>query len=222
VTAVTGALLFVQIFFVICIIQIFFIADTLQKIVKYKKMIKKIKTIVIAASLVFSACQNNSKTNTSSDQDTSKVTTDNDTQKIAAIDTQKVKKDSVAVVKNSNVPYAVAEKYFVKNNVDKIEDPKIVTQEKFSELFGTATTMGKGGKPTKIDFDKEYVIALALPSTEFETSILPVSLVKNEKKEIVFTYRINKGKKQTFSIRPALAIIVDKTNDGKVVVKEQK
>jgi hypothetical protein len=185
-------------------------------------MIKKIKTIVIAASLVFSACQNNSKTNASSDRDTSKVTTNNDTQKIAAIDTQKVQKDSVVAIKNVNVPYVVAEKYFVKNTVNSIDVPKIGTQEEFNEIFAAATTMGKNGKPTRIDFTRQFVIAIALPATEYETSILPVSLVKNEKKEIVFTYRVNKGKKQTFSIRPALVIIVDKTNDGKVVVKEQK
>jgi len=60
------------------------------------------------------------------------------------------------------------------------------------------------------------------PGTEYSTTINPVSLQKNDKGEIILTYKIKKGNKQTYTIKPSLAIIVDKTNNGQVVLKEQK
>ena len=55
----------------------------------------------------------------------------------------------------SDIPYIVAERYFLKNNVSDISEPKITTQKEFDELFGAAAVMGKNGMPTKIDFAKE-------------------------------------------------------------------
>lgn len=121
-----------------------------------------------------------------------------------------------------DVPYTLAEHYFVKNTVKEFnKDPKITTSEKFNEVFGMATTMGPSGKPTDIDFAKQYVIAIVQPETDYSTRITPVSLQKSGD-EIVFTYKIEKGEKQTYTIRPTLAIIVDKAHDGKLVVKEQQ
>ena len=54
---------------------------------------------------------------------------------------------------NSNeVAFEVAKNYFFKNNQEIPSSPKITTSEEFGKLFGMATTMGKEGKPTEIDF----------------------------------------------------------------------
>ena len=53
-----------------------------------------------------------------------------------------------------DVSYILAANYFVKNTVNQLDNPKIETAEKFNEIFGMATTMGKEGKPTEIDFSK--------------------------------------------------------------------
>ena len=61
---------------------------------------------------------------------------------------------------NSNeVAFEVAKNYFFKNDHEIPASPKITTAEEFGKLFGMATTMGKDGKPTEIDFTKQFVLA---------------------------------------------------------------
>jgi len=100
-------------------------------------MANKIFTIAIATSIIFSACHNNSNSGVKSDKDTQKITT--------IQDTQKVKKETAVVVKFTDVPFTIAQRYFVKNTVKSMDNPKIETAEKFKEFFGAATTMGKNG-----------------------------------------------------------------------------
>jgi hypothetical protein len=85
-----------------------------------------------------------------------------------------------------------------------------------------ATTMGKDGKPTEIDFAKQYVIAVILPETDLMTTVEPVSLQKNETGEITLTYKSVVGQKQTFTTMPNFAIIVDKTETGNITLKKIK
>lgn len=122
----------------------------------------------------------------------------------------------------TDLTYTIAKNYFVKNDVKVLDNPEIETAEKFNTIFGMAPTMENSGEPTKIDFKNQYVIAVVLPETSSETTIKPVSLQKNDKNEIVFTYKVSVGQKQTYTITPCIAIIVDKANDGKVVLNEQK
>jgi len=81
---------------------------------------------------------------------------------------------------NEEVPYKEAKNYFVKNNIDaRIDMPKFETQQEFDKVFGMATTMGENGKPTPIDFSKEFVVAqIENPSTQ-STELKPVSIRKN-------------------------------------------
>ena len=75
---------------------------------------------------------------------------------------------------NSNeVAFEVAKNYFFKNDHEIPASPKITTAEEFGKLFGMATTMGKDGKPTEIDFTKQFVLAIALPVTNLATEITP-------------------------------------------------
>lgn len=141
--------------------------------------------------------------------------------KQAQADTSNV--DSVNVetaVGAADIPYTPIERYFVKNTVKSIENPKITTPEAFDNVFGAAAVMGEGGKPTVIDFSKQYVIAVVLPETEYATTLSPVSLQKNENGEVQFTYKVEKGEKQTYTQRPCLVILVDKAQEGNVVLKE--
>jgi hypothetical protein len=154
----------------------------------------RIFSLALAVGLFFAACKTSDKT--------AKTSTEN---------TKGMEK----------VAYTVAKNYFVKNTVVEFNTPKIETAEEFEANFGMATTMGADGKPTDIDFAKQFVIAVVLPSTDYATKINAISLVKNAAGELVFNYKVETGKeKQSYTMRPMLAIIVDKTVVGKVVLKQ--
>ena len=55
------------------------------------------------------------------------------------------------------VAFQIAKNYFFKNDQKIPANPKITTEEEFNKLFGMATTMGKDGMPTDIDFSKSYM-----------------------------------------------------------------
>ena len=122
----------------------------------------------------------------------------------------------------TDISYTVAKNYFVKNTVKELDNPKIETEEKFHEIFGMATTMGKDGMPTDIDFDNQYVIAIILPETDLMTDVFPVSLQKDENGEITLTYKTVIGEKQSYTTRPNFQIIVNKAENGIIKLKEEK
>lgn len=133
------------------------------------------------------------------------------------------KNESVTTVEQtSGIAYTVANRYFLKNTVKEIPSPKITTQEEFDSLFGMATVMGPDGRPTEIDFSKQYVIAVSKPETDIDTELAPVGLQKNAAGDVVFTYKVTTGEKRSYTIVPCLIIIVDKAYDGNVVLNETK
>jgi len=101
-----------------------------------------------------------------------------------------------------DIPFTVAKNYFVKNTVKQggLENPKIETKENFDSVLGASRTMNKDGRATEI---------------------APVSLQKDDKNRVELNYRLTKGNKQSFKIRPVLIVIVDKIHDGPVSIKEQ-
>src|SRR5699024_5171205 len=115
---------------------------------------------LITALLIMSSCQNTDK----KDESTIPVEETTDTEK------KDVKTD---------IPYKIAENYFLKNTVEEVDQTKIETSDQFEEYFGMATTMGEKGTPTPIDFSREYVIPIALQKTRHKTQINPVSLVQD-------------------------------------------
>ena len=117
--------------------------------------------------------------------------------------------------------YEVAKNYFFKNDQQIPASPKITTEEEFNKLFGMATVMGKDGKPTSIDFTKQFVLAIVLPVTDMATEINPVKVeVKSD--SLFYTYDVKTGEKQTFSIQPVSIIILDKQyEDNKVVLNKE-
>lgn len=116
---------------------------------------------------------------------------------------------------DKSVPFTIAENYFVRNDVTDHKPRVIETEEDFNNTFGMATTMGENGKPTSIDFDSEFVIAVLLPPTNKETNIKPVSLVKENK--LVLTLSVETGNvEHSYTMQPCLILIVDKQYKSEV------
>ena len=129
--------------------------------------------------------------------------------------------NSVSAVENngesSEVAFEVAKNYFLKNNQMIPETPKITTEEEFNKLFGMATTMGEEGKPTTIDFTKQFVLAIVLPQTDMATEISPVKL-EEQGDSLLYTYEIKTGEKLSFTIQPVSIIIIDKQYENKEII----
>lgn len=166
-------------------------------------MTRQILVLATASSLLFTACQSNLKVASAENKNSIIVTSQNET-------------------KSADVSFTVAKNYFVNNNVIKLDNPKIETAENFNTVFGMAPLMGAEGKPTEIDFTNQYVIAVVLPETNLTTTIEPVSLQKNTKNEITLTYKYLVGQSQSFTTRPNFAIIVKRSENGNILLKEIK
>lgn len=123
--------------------------------------------------------------------------------------------------KNTDIDFIVAKNYYVKNSVETIDNPKIETLDDFKKIFGMATLQGDEGKPTEIDFDNQFVIAVVMPPSNTEIILTPVSLSNNNENKLEFTYSIQKGVEQTHTIKPCLIIIVDKKYNADVVLVEK-
>jgi len=115
------------------------------------------------------------------------------------------------------VPFEVAKNYFFNNGQDIPESPKITQAEDFEMLFGMATFAGEDGKPTEIDFAKEFVLAIILPATDIETEITPIKVIEKGD-SLLYTYNIRTGEKQSFSTQPLAIIILDKQYKDKEVI----
>ncbi len=134
-------------------------------------------------------------------------------------DSTKIKASECAVTMvEGDIPYTVAEHYFVRNDLSALPPEKIVSENDFNANFGMAAIMGDNGMPTKIDFKRQYVISVTLPETNIHTEIVPVGLKKADDGKIIFSYQIKLGGKLTYTMVPSLLIIVDRKHDGKVVL----
>lgn len=119
---------------------------------------------------------------------------------------------------DSSLPYTVAKNYFVRNDVTDV--PSLITsQEQFDKYIGAAAFMGNDGEPTKIDFCKQSVIAVAPAETDKSVELAPVSFVKGDK-NAVFTYSLKEGANMGYTIRPLLLVVFDKTLAEDVEVKK--
>lgn len=125
---------------------------------------------------------------------------------------------------SNEVAFTVAKNYFFKNDLDILPaSPKITSEEVFNKLFGMAAAMGENGKPTPIDFTKQFVLAIVMPVTDFATEINPVK-VEEKGDSLLYTYKVKTGEKQSYSIQPISIIILDKKYEDKevVLVNEQE
>ena len=116
-----------------------------------------------------------------------------------------------------DVPFEVAKNYFFKNGQEIPACSKITTAEAFDQLFGMAAFMGKDGKPTPIDFDKQFVLAIVLPVTDVVTEITPLK-VEAKGDQLFYSYDVQTGEQLTFSIQPVSIIILDKQFENREVI----
>jgi ecotin len=120
------------------------------------------------------------------------------------------------------IAYNELKNYFVKNNAKlPISKNKITNQKQFDAVFGAAAHMGDG-KPSTIDFNKEFVVPIILKETNLETEIIVKGVAMGSMGDVVVNYVVKRGKKMSFTIKPFHAIIIDKSNSGKVILKEEK
>ena len=121
-----------------------------------------------------------------------------------------------------NVEYTEARNYFVNNNAPKNSTVKIMSSDEFDKYFGMAAVMGKDGQPTAIDFSKQFVIAYILPETDLHTEISPANVIDNDEGLTIY-YRLTIGEKQSYTIKPFFAIIMDiQYKDKAVTFKRSK
>lgn len=117
--------------------------------------------------------------------------------------------------RGDNIPHTQANGYFVKNTVKRGNLlMRFISQAKFEEYFGFAAVMGEGGRPTSINFDEQYTIAIILDQTEYDTDISSYCL-QQEGDNIVLNYKIREGVKQSFTRRPFLLLVLDNKFRGK-------
>jgi hypothetical protein len=131
-------------------------------------------------------------------------------------DESKPELKTVAIA-GEDIPYTIARNYFVLNDYKKgdLVDPKITSLATFNKYFGMATTMGEEGKPTDIDFSKQYVIPVIGELSDRYPEIEPVSL-KQKDGQIFVNYKITEGEKSTAIFCPLLLFIVDNKYEGEV------
>ena len=116
----------------------------------------------------------------------------------------------------SDVPFEEVKNYFFRNDAEIPESPIIDSSEQFEELFGAAAFMGKNGQPTPVDFDREFVIAVVYPVTDFSVELAPQSL-RLEDGELVFTYLEATGEQQSWTMRPVLLVKVSREYETETV-----
>lgn len=126
--------------------------------------------------------------------------------------------EHVYAAADDDIPYIIAEHYFVRNDLHVLPPKKIVSEAELNANFGMAAVMGTDGMPAKIDFSHQYVISVTLPETNLLTEIVPISLKKTDAGGVVFTYQIKRGEKSTYTTIPLLLIIVESKYDGALVL----
>lgn len=110
---------------------------------------------------------------------------------------------------SSDIPFEEVNNYFFRNDAEIPESPVINSSEQFESLFGAAAFMGKGGQPTAVNFEKEFIIAVVNPETDCQTELVPESLRK-EGGELIFTYQETVGEEQSWTMQPVLLVKVER------------
>lgn len=122
-----------------------------------------------------------------------------------------------SAVLGKKISYTLAKNYFVKNDVGNIPPTIIDNSVSFESVFGMATTMGEAGKPTHIDFSKQFVVPIVLPESTIMQTISIVS-VTFQHGNLAIRYQVKKGAKLSYTMRPSQIIIIDQAYKGNLVV----
>jgi hypothetical protein len=108
------------------------------------------------------------------------------------------------------IPYTTLENYFVRNDVDCSKQQRLIIDNKtdFEKYFGMAAHMG--GMPTKVNWNKQFVVALVMPETKRATSINPIAVKVTDNNLLVFSYEVKKGDNMSHKMVPFAAVAIDK------------
>jgi len=113
-----------------------------------------------------------------------------------------------------SVQYEWLQNYYVRNDVDldfsKPQHLVIDNENDFNHYFGPAAIMG--GKPTDINWNKQFVIAILLPETNKPTMVTPMG-VKQSPGNVIFKYQVNKGRKTSYKLIPFAAVALNRSSD---------
>lgn len=153
-----------------------------------------IAAIILASALTMTSCYNSSKAPSDANAEPS----------------VEAPHKATPLGRPTAVPFTKAENYFIKNGANLPDNHKITDKDTFNSIFGMATTMGENGKPTEIDFDKSFVIAVEEGPVQKETTMTPDLLINHYDGQLVFHYNVKQGADISYTIRPVLIIIVDK------------
>ncbi len=117
---------------------------------------------------------------------------------------------------NDEVPFTIAQNYAVRSNVEAVDQPVINTRAEFDSIFQTAAVEDENAKPTPIDWEKQFVIAVVLEGTNEYVEVEPTELVKTEQ-GLILRYKQKNGDKVANTMRPCLILVVDKKYQTRIV-----
>lgn len=132
-----------------------------------------------------------------------------------------LKMSKMIAKKNKKVPFLPLHNYFIRNDVKEI-DPIIKSEKELKNILGLATTMSKSGIPTPVDFNKSFVVLIAKKETNKETEIMVEDISENWEGELEINYKVLIGNEITYTIRPMLAIAIDKSYLKKIKLNEKE
>lgn len=109
------------------------------------------------------------------------------------------------------IPFKIAKGYFVNNTFSgKLMNPIINHPDSFQRIFGMATVMGEDGKPTPIDFEKEFVVAVIGDISEDQINYHAVDL-QSKAKMLELSYSIHTEKSNGALMQNSLILVVAKS-----------
>lgn len=132
-------------------------------------------------------------------------------------ETKNIISDPKETLNTIDIPFTIAENYFIKTKENTPTQYIIHSEDELNQTLGMATTMGSKGKPSEINFDKQFVIVVTEAASSHSVELKPVSLLSSPDGKLVFSYRVLKGEELSYITQPLLAIIVSKENTGKII-----
>ena len=115
-----------------------------------------------------------------------------------------------------------AKNYFLKNDYPEKELHALIINDEteLNKYFGAATKMGKEGIPTKIDFTKNYAVAVIGKTNEYGNTLWVMGIrFENKELEISTTETpIDNDKKQSYSSRPTKILLIEKKYQGTITL----
>lgn len=125
---------------------------------------------------------------------------------------------------NHAVSFSEARNYFFRNDARQPAGLLIIrSQAELEQYFGEAAFMGKGGEPTKIDFNKRLVVAKVLPVTNHSTDISLLRIERSGDKRLTLVWHIAvKPTPQSYSVQPMKLVVLDKKYEGYRISERQE